>query len=239
MTAPDEARVRADFDLWWTKGIDSRGPAGIGVYNEARDAYLAAARRYSAEADALRADIRSFQDGYHAIAAALGTTVPETNDEDLVDRIERLRAERDAEKRRNEAMIECAVEWGSENHTLAEWAEHARKRHATSERCDTEPSTPTPSPLTAARDAVVEAAMALADDWERPGINDPDLPARLRKRAREYRSLQQQADDPVREAREIVQRAVSGNMGRREAQLSALDLNTLRDLLTRALDRKP
>lgn len=45
-----------------------------------------------AEADALRAQVTSFQDGYHAIAEALGTTVAETNDEDLVERIKALQA---------------------------------------------------------------------------------------------------------------------------------------------------
>lgn len=36
-----------EFEAYWTAGIESRGPVSIGVYSEAKAAWLAAAKRYA------------------------------------------------------------------------------------------------------------------------------------------------------------------------------------------------
>lgn len=164
MTTPTDAQLRAEFEAWAQK----MAPALNGPWEHihrwyALNAYLAAASRYSAELADERARVRSFQDGYHAIAKALGTTVPETNDEDLVDRVERLRGELDAIRAECEAEVDGIA---------ADYQDLARRVDC--------------GDIAQAEEELIEAAKKWGEDQDRPGISDPDVTMRLRRR---YRAL--------------------------------------------------
>lgn len=242
-----------------------------------------------AEADDLRAElsreqerIRSFQDGYHAIAAALGTTVPETNDEDLVDRIERLLAERDARAEQVDSLqqlldeikarlgghctdetivgriralqasagsvvrfgeiledAESALPSGFKvdaEHSLADRVRELAETRVSMMEYAAARKWAIPSPLTAARDAVVEAAMGHWNDGHKP----PGYKGSLWAACSNLDALQQQADDPVREARDFAQ-IWADDLGVHptvERADIACAFKKIAGILTRALDRK-
>jgi hypothetical protein len=325
VTAFNEARAREEFEAWWKSGIGIGRAVPIGTYDHAREAYLAAARHYSAASDALRAErdadekrIESMERERDGLGHQIGTLaqglmalgLPRGNHSaceaalyaltdahaalpdgfkvdtthSLADRVAQLAAERekarlpdpshpayrmgmDDAERALQTRAEYSSEYSGSDMEVISKAYRLRSEMrdlgvspdsdaltnllaALDARDRAKSTPPAPSPLERARGEVVETGMAYwercrqgiqvrpgvfvnwdAEDKEREAVWEPFTAACTRLRA-----LSQPAEtDAVREARDIVLRAVSGNMGRMEAKLSGGDLNRLRDLLDSAL----
>jgi len=206
MTPPTDAEIREAFEAWWREHPPLPHSTD---YTSTRQAYLAAARKYGAEVERLRSECRHAHE--HVLA----------------------RSEQVDELQQREDEANCALPPGyrvDSEHSLADRvreivAERDKWKHTAceSERMRLVPGCVstgvTPDPLAAAKDRVVEAAMAywsrcgatlripaekMSDvDWEREDKERDAAWDPLDAACAALRALQQPSD-PVREARDIL-----------------------------------